>query len=133
MEDGPWSIMGHCMVLKEWEVGAVIKEVIFEEIYFWVQIHNVPIDMLTKVNAEIIGMKLGRVEEVEDPSGNGGFGRGFLRMRLGTKIGRALMVGFWIPKRNRDRVWATIKYEKLSDFCFSCGKLGMWRKDVLKR
>ena len=132
MEESPWSIMGHCMVLKEWEVDAVIEEVIFEEICFWIQIHNVPIDMLTKVNAEIIGRMLGRVEVVEDPSGNGGFGKGFLRMRLGIEIGRVLVAGFWIPKRNRDRVWAIIKYEKLSDFYFSCGKLGHMEKGCIE-
>ena len=26
--------------------------------------------------------------------------------------------------KNKDRVWAIVKYEKLLDFCFSCGKLG---------
>ena len=124
IDEGPWSIMGHCLVLKEWEEGAVLREIQFTEICFWVQVHNVPLDLLTKANAELIGRKLGRVVEVEDPSGNEGFGRGFLRMRLGVEIGKALVERFWIPRKNKGRIWAMIKYEKLSDFCFSCEKLG---------
>ena len=52
-----------------------------------------PIDLLTKANAKIKGRKLGRVVMVEDPNGKIGFGRGFLWMRLGFEVGKALVVG----------------------------------------
>ena len=32
------------------------------------------------------------------------------------------MGGFWILRKNKDRVWAIVKYENLSNFCFSYGK-----------
>ena len=86
MEESPWLIMGHCMVLKEWGQGVVVKEVHFSKILFWVQIHNVLLDLLTKANAEVIGRKLRRVVLVEDPSGESSFGRGVLKMRLGIGI-----------------------------------------------
>ena len=75
-------------------MGAIVTDVQFEEICFWVQVHNVPIDLLTKANAKIKGRKLGRVVMVEDPNGKIGFGRGFLWMRLGFEVGKALVVGF---------------------------------------
>ena len=112
------------MVLQEWEEGAVVSEIQFSEICFWVQIHNMPLDLLTKKNVEVIGRKLGRIVEIEDPSGKVGFGRGFLRIRVGMEVDKALVDGFWIPRKNKERCWATVKCEKLSDFCFLCGKLG---------
>ena len=45
-------------------------------------------------------------------------------MRLGIEIGKALVEGFWIPRKNKERIWVIANYEKLSNFCFSCGKLG---------
>ena len=40
---------------------------------------------------------------VEDLSGNEGLERGFLRMRLGIQIGKALVEGFWIPRKNKKK------------------------------
>ena len=80
-------------------------------------------DLLTKVNAEVIRRKLGRIVEVEDQSGKVRFERGFLQMRFGLEIDKALVDGFWIPRKNKGRCWATVKYEKLFVWEIgSCGK-----------
>ena len=42
------------MVVKEWKKGEVLEEIIFTEIEFWIQIHNLPIEMMTSKNAEMI-------------------------------------------------------------------------------
>ncbi|XVE62243.1 hypothetical protein DITRI_Ditri06bG0102600 [Diplodiscus trichospermus] len=34
------------------------------------------------------------------------------------------VTGFWVPGEGKERVWAEIKYEKISDFCFGCERLG---------
>ena len=64
--------------------------------------------MLIKANIEVIRRKLGRVVLVEDPSSDLGFEKGFFRARLGIGV----MDGFKIPRKNRDKVWAAMKYEK---------------------
>ena len=40
-----------------------------------------------------------------------------------------------MPRKGKERAWAwaSIKYEKLSDFCFVCGKLGHLWKNCDKR
>ena len=40
------------------------------------------------------------------------------------KIQKALVDGFWLPIEDRGRRWIRLKYEKLSDYCYGCGKLG---------
>ena len=55
MDEGPWSIMGNSMVLKRWVKGRAFKEVDFSVIEFNIQVHNLPIKMLTRKNAEVIG------------------------------------------------------------------------------
>ena len=43
--------------VKKQEEAVVVKEVQFLKIVFWVQIHNVPLDLLIKVNLEVIKTK----------------------------------------------------------------------------
>ena len=43
--------MGHCLIVKEWVRNNIIDEVSFTENAFWVKIHNVQLEMLTKENA----------------------------------------------------------------------------------
>lgn len=39
-------------------------------------------------------------------------------------VHKPLVDGFFIPRVDRDRIWAAFKYEGVQDFCFSCGRLG---------
>ncbi|OMO52011.1 reverse transcriptase [Corchorus capsularis] len=124
LAEGPWNIMGFCMVFRNWDQGVMIEELDFCVADYWVQIHNLPIEMLTRSNGELIGKNLGIVKAVEEPISSGGLGRSFLRIRLGIEVCKPLVPGFWVPRRNKEKVWAMVRYEKLVDFCFTCGKLG---------
>ncbi|OMO52652.1 hypothetical protein CCACVL1_29137 [Corchorus capsularis] len=124
LEDGPWSIMGSCLALKEWRNGIEIYDMDFSEIEVWVQIHKIPLEMMNLENAGVIGKRLGRVVSIEDPKEVKGVGSNFIRIRLGIDICKPLVEGFWIPRREGRKTWAEVKYEKLSDFCYGCGKLG---------
>ncbi|OMO88682.1 reverse transcriptase [Corchorus capsularis] len=42
----------------------------------------------------------------------------------GVKEKEPLVPGFWVPRDSGRRLWAEVKYEKLSDLCFNCGMLG---------
>ena len=104
LEEGPWSIMGHCMVLKKWKEDTIVKELEFNEVRFWIQVHNIPLKLLTKWNLEVIRRKIWKVVEVKDPSGSLGIRWGFLRIRVGIRIENALLDGFWIPIRDNRRI-----------------------------
>ncbi|OMO49877.1 hypothetical protein COLO4_38315 [Corchorus olitorius] len=123
LEENPWSIMGHCLNLKRWEANTPMALLDFKGIQFWIQIHNLPRELLTKQNGEKIGHSLGEVIEVEEPRGRFGLNRGFLPMRIIVDSERPLVPGFWFPSGDGDKRWADIKYEKLPDFCFDCGRL----------
>ena len=45
-------------------------------------------------------------------------------MRIAVEIEKPLVVGFWVPMEDKGRVWVEVKYEKLVDFCFVCGRMG---------
>ncbi|CAL8993014.1 unnamed protein product, partial [Prunus brigantina] len=37
---------------------------------------------------------------------------------------KPLVEGFWIPRQSRTELWAEIRYERLGDYCYHCGRLG---------
>ncbi|OMO69205.1 Zinc knuckle CX2CX4HX4C [Corchorus olitorius] len=79
-------------------------------------------------NAEKVGKVLGKILEIESLQWKQAIGRGFLRIRVAMKVGEPLLGGFWVPRQNGGRIWAEIRYEKLGDFCYTCGKLGHGEK-----
>ncbi|OMO52400.1 hypothetical protein COLO4_37225 [Corchorus olitorius] len=135
LERGPWTVMGHCISFKKWEIEKTLMEMEFREVTFWAQIHNLPWEVQMKVNAEKVGNTMGRLVEVEDVQWGKAIGRGFLRLRVAMDIEKPLLGGFWFPRKNGHKVWAEIRYEKLGDFCYRCGKLGhiekVCEKDVI--
>lgn len=45
-------------------------------------------------------------------------------MRVEVAVDKPLLPGFWWRNSQGLEKWATIKYERLSDFCYECGILG---------
>ncbi|KAI9117834.1 hypothetical protein K1719_011249 [Acacia pycnantha] len=47
------------------------------------------------------------------------------RLETDKKLNREPLVsGFWVPRPLRDSSWVTIRYERLQQYCFDCGRLG---------
>ena len=45
-------------------------------------------------------------------------------MRVAIEVEKLLVAGFWVPRKDKRKVWAEVKYEKMVDFYFICGKMG---------
>ena len=60
----------------------------------------------------------------ERPMVAGNLDRGFVRVRAQIKLTEPLVPGFWIPRGKKNPTWVSIKYERLQNFCFKCGRLG---------
>lgn len=74
------------------------------------------------VNADKIGNKIGRFIGTEkDTEKDTIF---YLRMKVEVDVNQSLLVGLWRKNSEGKENWASIKYERLSDFFYGCGKLG---------
>ncbi|OMO80690.1 hypothetical protein CCACVL1_12816 [Corchorus capsularis] len=124
LHNGPWTVMGHHLCLKRWDTSLAVGEIKFEEVNFWTQVHNLPLEYLTSSNARKIGVQLGKVVEIEDPDWIRGYGMAFLRVKIAVDIHKSLVGRFKVPRGNGDFVTAEVKYERLGDFCYRCGMLG---------
>ncbi|KAH7835689.1 hypothetical protein Vadar_028793 [Vaccinium darrowii] len=126
IREGPWSVMNNLMVLIPLMDGMVVSELNFNVCPFRVQIHGLPVEKLSRANAEIIGNRMGKLLALETTPDGLCLSRGFLRVRVEINIEQPLLKGFWLKRRNdsnRDR-WISFKCEKLLNFCYACGRIG---------
>ena len=61
---------------------------------------------------------------VEDPIWNKWVIRSFLKVRVAVDVEKPLVAGFWVSRGDKRMVWAEVRYEKIVDFYFGCGRLG---------
>ncbi|PPD91979.1 hypothetical protein GOBAR_DD11071 [Gossypium barbadense] len=102
IENGPWTVMAYYLILRKWEVEKVIQEIDFSKVNIWVQLHALPLEMLTMGNANTFKSKISSVIKIDSDN-------------------------MWEKKRWDGKGLATIKYD-IVYFCFDCERLGHIQK-----
>ncbi|KAK4269586.1 hypothetical protein QN277_022724 [Acacia crassicarpa] len=120
----PWSVNGLLLNLMERGKYKLCEDFNFSLCPIWIQIHNVPMEAMYLENAIRIGGYVGEVVLAEEPRYSGRLFRTFLRVRVVLDLRKALPSGFWMSKPDGGRNWISIRYEKLQNFCYNCGKIG---------
>ena len=76
----------------------------------------------------VIGSKLGEVLEVDVPDSGVHWGK-CLRVRIRIDVTNRLMKGKRVSIEGGESQWVNFKYERLPNFCYSCGLLSHGLKD----
>lgn len=122
MDLAPWSVHGHCLNLRMCPAYMSVQEIDFGKVQVWVQIHGLSLEMFTRQNAQSIGDNIGKCLAVEDNQIMQQ--RIFLRIKVDIDSDEPLLPGFrWVDSRDQEK-WASIRYERLSDLCYGCGRIG---------
>lgn len=88
----------------------------------WIQVHGLSMEMFNQENAHRIGNNMGRCLAVEPDHVMRQ--RSFLRLKLEIDIAVPLTTGFWWSNAQGENKWASVKFERLSDVYYVCGRLG---------
>ncbi|KAF3950817.1 hypothetical protein CMV_023477 [Castanea mollissima] len=124
VELGPWNIEGFPLILKQWNQNMVVEDLDFSSLPIWIQVHNLPIEYMSKENAVEIGALVGEVLDV-DFTGNGEVCMSkFLRVKVEVKVDDPLQSGFYLDTSPQPDLWVQFKYERVAEFCYKCGRLG---------
>jgi hypothetical protein len=124
LENSPWNIKGSPLFLKEWSSSDSIKDIDFSTGAIWVQVHNLPLEMITPENAVSIGSSLGELLEVDNADNQKPLRKSYLRLRVLIKLQCPLIPGFTYHRPPKAPVWVQYRYERLSEYCYFCGRLG---------
>ncbi|PRQ37386.1 putative transcription factor interactor and regulator CCHC(Zn) family [Rosa chinensis] len=123
LDRGPWSVMGHTISINTWPLEARLEDVPVHSLAIWIQTHGLPRGQMTRSNANLLGAVAGSVMAIEDPDSING-SRGFLRVRVNINTLLPLTPGVWIRSGANNPTWVEFRYERISLFCYNCGRLG---------
>lgn len=119
----PWSIKGHIILRQKLSPELSMNELSFRFSPFWIQIHNIPLNRMNRENAEQFGNFIGTFLQVDKGTMEKKL-RGYLRIQVKLDVTQSLKTDIFIKNEDESFRWLAFKYERLSDFCFNCGKLG---------
>ncbi|KAI9070664.1 hypothetical protein K1719_047372, partial [Acacia pycnantha] len=88
------------------------------------QFHGIPLEAFNDDNAKILGDTVGETVMYEKPKVEGRLGRGFIPCPFPIQLNDPLIPGFWIPRERKNPAWVSVKYERLQEFCYTCGCIG---------
>ena len=125
----PWAFGGSYLILVEVDAMTQVNTESFHKIPFWVQVHGIPPGLLVKPYGERLGKEIansmGDFMEF-DPTCQSSF----MRFRVGLDSTKALLRGKFLNlDKNKDNIWVSFRYERLSKFCSFCGHINHIQKD----
>ena len=92
------------------------------------QLHNVPATSLTPETGEAVGNSIGTIVQVAEPKDDR-VGGDVLRIRVAMDITKALPRCCKLWAEGEHIGWALLKYERLPNFCYWCGRVSHVEKD----
>lgn len=92
--NSPWNIKGSPLFLKRWSLSDSIKDIDFSPRAFWVQVHDLPLEMMTPENSLSIGSSLGKLLAVENAENHKPTHKSYLRVWVLIKLHPPLIPRF---------------------------------------
>jgi hypothetical protein len=124
----PWSYDKSIVAFHRLLEDGDLDTMVFDNVVFWVQIHNLPILSLKREVALGLGKTIGEVLTTTDSDEEMGGGR-VMRIRVKVNINKPLCRGRKIGLANGKDSWVAFRYERLPNYCYWCGLLTHGEKD----
>lgn len=125
LEDGPWTAGHSLLVMVPYDRRKALEEVEFTHVPIWIRIFKLPMGMMNKSVAEIIGNDVGEFMDV-DVEENGTAAGYYLRVKVRIDIRQPIMRGVTLDTDDEleANLWCPFEYEFLPEFCHCCGIIG---------
>lgn len=121
LEGRPWSYDRTLLIVNEYDGKTPPSQLTFTHSPIWVQVHDMPLNVMNMGVRSKIKASLGHVEEVavvEDDIGS----RRCLGIRVLINLYQPLECGRALLMSGQSN-WVAFKYEKLPAFCLRCDKI----------
>ncbi|KAK7841019.1 uncharacterized protein CFP56_015975 [Quercus suber] len=128
LEFEPWSYDKSLVIFQRTESVESAPSLDFSVTSFWVQLHNVPEKSLTQETGAAVGNIIGSTIRVADPEDDGE-GCEYLRVRVAMNITKPLPRCCKLKSEGKHIGWALLKFERLPNFCYWCGRVNHTEKD----
>jgi hypothetical protein len=124
LEDEPWMTGHSLLVMVAFNGKKALEAVDFHHVLIWIRVSKLPMWMMNRKVAEIIGNDVGEFMDIDDEENGTAVGR-YLRVKVRIDIRRPLMCGVTMEEEGSDAGrWCPFEYEFLLKFCHCCGIIG---------
>ncbi|XP_074352812.1 uncharacterized protein LOC141691963 [Apium graveolens] len=123
LDDGPWTFNNQALMVRRLEMGEQLSDIKLNELYIWVQIHELPVGFNSEIVLRSIGNYIGKFLMV-DPKNFQSIWRQFVSIKVAINVNKPLKSQMRMKKAGGDWMWVKFKYERLPSFCFYCGIIG---------
>ncbi|XP_042983333.1 uncharacterized protein LOC122312736 [Carya illinoinensis] len=120
MKGRPWSFDKNLVCMQDCEGFNFIKEILFIKEPFWIQCYDLPFAGMNQITGSNIGSSVGDVLQVDTDSSGICWGQ-FLRIKVMVDVTKPLARGRFLTIGDKKH-WISFKYERLPNFCYSCGR-----------
>ncbi|GAU37344.1 hypothetical protein TSUD_395250 [Trifolium subterraneum] len=120
---GPWTFDKFTLIIDRVKIGVALQDIPLFHVHFWVKIHDVPIGMMLETVGKGLANYIGEFVEY-DKNNNKSFWRKYMRVKVRVDVRSPLKIEKKIKLNGAKGSVVKFKYEKLSLFCFVCGRLG---------
>ncbi|CAN1240296.1 hypothetical protein LINGRAPRIM_LOCUS2678 [Linum grandiflorum] len=133
-ERRPWLISDTMMVVQKWDGRGEPEEVQVDTGDLWVRVHNLPPTHRNKENMKLMGGMFRYYLDIPEVGLEGEGWTRYQKMMVGADLHAPLPTGCTM-NLNGTVVQITFEYEKVSDRCDYCKRIGhqirgcQWRKD----
>lgn len=120
MKGGPWSfdnVMIALETIAAWEDPVKVQ---LWHLNIWIQIYDLPMGFMMEAVGKQLGNFFGEFLEY-DTKNNASIWREYMRVRIRIDVRKPLKPKKKIVKKDGTEFTVTCKYERLGEFCFSCG------------
>ncbi|TXG48219.1 hypothetical protein EZV62_027513 [Acer yangbiense] len=105
-----------------------ISQLKFNKVELWIQIHDVPIIGMNRRSAKWMAKQIGRVIEIQTESKDC-WGK-FMKVKVQIDITKPLKRWLRLKlDKSEVIVMVSLKYERLPEFCYFCGRIGHASKE----
>ncbi|XVE95828.1 hypothetical protein REPUB_Repub02eG0167000 [Reevesia pubescens] len=98
------------------------SELEWSRVFFWVQIHGLPLGLMNEKVGVVLGESLWNIKEVETFNGKVAWGK-FLRVKVKINVHKPLNKCGRISMAGHEKIMVSFKYERLLDLCYVYGCL----------
>ncbi|TXG64630.1 hypothetical protein EZV62_011624 [Acer yangbiense] len=125
---GTWHFNNCLLILEKLMGPGEISKMQFKRAEFWVQNFNIPLICMNMRMARLIAEMIGEVVEI--PVENRECWGKFLRVKVAIDVSKPLLKGVILNLEEFETsIGAPIKYERLPEFCYGCGRIGHSLRD----
>lgn len=127
IDGAPWNFKQSLLVFHKLETDDP-NVVALDRMDIWVQVYDIPLRMLTEKIMQSIRNSVGTFVKM-DPTTLNGLWKQYIRIRVTMDIKKPLKRRMKLKREGGSSSWINFKYERLSMFCFVCGRLGHSDRD----